>query len=98
MSRWVSSQSEQAGMRREGGKEGRKGGGEGGREGGQGTYIWVPDGIATGAGDDELPVQRLKEAAQLVVSHDLLEAELQVFEEGSQVLGEEGREGGRERR
>jgi hypothetical protein len=36
------------------------------------TYLGVADGVAAGPGEDELPVERLEQTAQLIVRHDLL--------------------------
>ena len=55
------------------------------------TYVRVTDGVTAGARDDELPIESFQEPTQFVVGDDLLEAELEVFEQGGEVLlGEVG--------
>ena len=51
-----------------------------------GENIGVTDGIATRSGHEELSVEELHDTTKLVVSDDLLEAELQVGKEGSKAL------------
>mmetsp|Transcript_30830 Transcript_30830/g.60333 ORF Transcript_30830/g.60333 Transcript_30830/m.60333 type:complete len:829 (-) Transcript_30830:742-3228(-) len=50
-----------------------------------GQHLGVTDGVASGARGDVLAVERGHEAAQLVVSHDLLEAEPEVLEQRSEL-------------
>ena len=46
-----------------------------------GEHLGVADGVAAGAGEHVLAVERLGERAELVVLHNLLEAEAEVLEE-----------------
>mmetsp|Transcript_27247 Transcript_27247/g.59503 ORF Transcript_27247/g.59503 Transcript_27247/m.59503 type:complete len:1448 (-) Transcript_27247:88-4431(-) len=52
-----------------------------------GEHVGVADGVAAGAGEDVVAVERLLERAQLVVLHHLLQAELEVVELRLQVRG-----------
>mmetsp|Transcript_10524 Transcript_10524/g.29573 ORF Transcript_10524/g.29573 Transcript_10524/m.29573 type:complete len:518 (+) Transcript_10524:2164-3717(+) len=57
-----------------------------------GQNIGVTDGIAARSGHEELSVQELHDTTKLVVGNDLLEAELQVSEDGSKALLVDGGE------
>ena len=51
-----------------------------------GQDVGITDGVPTRSGHEELPVEELHDARQLVVSHDLLEAEFDVGEDRRQEL------------